>query len=681
MTKPPVTPVASTPPAPSGGGFAGLRGSVAVAILAAAGALGGLGVAVSLHHIDADRSAVLAEELAEREEAGRAALLALREASEAVTASQKAWWEAERRRVEHRASELALLATLQAGSTRRGRLPRSWEAQPGEALGLLDLDADRILEFSGADLTDGATLSTTLPVLAGALQSQPKDRRTPLVVREEGHVWGVGTPFAGSLYLVARVQTERPPPAARPLERAERALGSLAAPTTHPPIPGGSLPYLLGGVLLTALLAGFWASRRWTSPLSETLSAARAFVHGERDVRADEHRGGRDARDVARAVNALIERAERLKAQGRAARTDDVTAAATAIQTLGQGDLRSPAPVLGETFRPIAQAIDDARRGLLERVTKLHDVAAEVAHAAMEYGDAAHAVAIASTEQCDVLKRLGAGADESTRQLGTIQEQVASSLDEVASVAGAHRRSVREVRAALRNVGRKVHDVGANAARVEALIAGTPKIESALALLSDLSQRLAGSDAVDERTRQKVAMASGEARASLTLVQRELNALAQELRTSGEVLSAILAEAPEPPGDVDGRVRSTLTEAVETMRRSAEMSAQGLRALERASRSMAHSGELVEAAARSSDARLPRLSDAFSEIRVGASFEEALLERLERARDETHDTEEITLTTDGQRMVDEVDRASRDARARLTKLIEATEQAAAILRG
>lgn len=683
MATPPVTPVASTPPAPSGRGFAGLRGSVAVAILGALGGIGGLGVATALNRIDSDRAATLEDELAEREEAGQTALLALRDAREAVTASQEAWWDAEKRATEHRASELALMATLEAHAAkgRSEKLPDSWETRAGEAIGLVDLASDRIVSFSDPSLTEGATLSTTLPILAGALQSQPKRRRTPLVVREGSHVWGVGTPFADSLYVVARVHAKEPPAVAAPLARAERALGSLAAPDVRPAIPGGSRPWLALGVALSALLAGLWASRRWTAPLSATLGAARAFVHGEPDARADEHRGGRDARDVARAVNALIERAERLKAQGRAARHEDVAAAAAAVQALGQGDLRSPAPVLGETFVPIARAIDDARRGLLERVTTLYDVAAEVATATVEYGESAHAVQVASTEQRDVLKRLGAGADESTRQLTTIEGQLASSIEHVVSVTDAHRRSVREVRAALRGVGRKVQEVGASAARIEALTTSTPKIETALALLSDLSHRLAGSDAVDDRTRAKVSAAAGEARASLEVLRRELAALSAELKTSGEVLESVLADAPEPPGDLDGRVRASLTEAAATMRRSAELAGQGLKALERSARVMAANAEAVEAASKSSDARLPMLADAFGQIRVGASFEEALLDRLGRAKEEIDATDEITLTADGQRMADEVARASRDARARLQKLIEATEQAAAILRG
>lgn len=643
-----------------------------------------MGLAIGLVGFDVDRGGRLEEALQEREEAGRGALAALKEARVVVAEHREAWWSAERRAAEHRASELALFATLGARGARGRRLalPPSWEVGEGEAIGLVDLERDRILEFTGAEHTAGATLSVALPTLAGALQSQPRGRVTPLIVREGSNVWGVGTPFAEAVYVVARVELEAPPASAAPLARAERALGNLVAPELPPGPPGGGLPWIVLGIVLGSFAAALWAHRRWIGPLTTTLDAARAFVHGEPDARADELRGGRDARDVARTVNALIERAERLKAQGRAARREDVTAAAAAIHALGQGDLRSPAPQLGETFVPIARAIDDARRGLLERVTTLHEVAADVARGATDARDAARSIHQASTEQRDALRRLGEGADEAARQLVATQDELDLAIEQLAAFADEHRRGIRAVRTSLRSVGRRVQDVGAGAARIDALVTSTPKIESALALLADLARRLAGSDVVDDRTRTKVSAAAGEAKASLDVVRRELTALADELRSSGDVLGSVLADQPDPPGEVDGRVRDTLRAAATTLVRTGELAATGLRTLEGSSSAIASGANaLATTSARARD-RLPALHDAFAQIRVGASFEEALLERLGRARAEVVEGRATNnLTEDGRAMIEEVERASRDARARLAKLIEATEQAATILRG
>lgn len=655
-----------------------------MAILGAFGGLVGLGLATYFSRIEGDAVQRMSAELEEREEAGQVAHAALTEASKVVDEQRAAWWAAEQRAVEHRASELALLATLRAGarSERKTMLPPSWKLRDGEAIGLVDLASDRIVSFSGIDeLTEGATLSVALPVLTGAMQAQPRSRAAPLVVREGGHVWGVGTAFAGALFVVARVPLAEAPVSQAPLERAVRAVGNLAAPA--PPVrpPGGTAPWMIGGVLLGSLLAALWVQRRWTSPLRRTLDAARGFAHGEPEARADEEDGGRDARDVARAVNALIERAVRLEARGRAAREEDVAAVASAIDQLGQGDLRSSAPPLGETFAPIAGAVDHARRGLLERVSTLHDVAADVASTATDVRGAAKKIRTASTEQRDALHRLSQGADETTRQLENAAERLKMSTEELRGFADDHRRSVRDVRASLRGAGRRLQELSGTAARIDGILGSAARIDAALGLLSELAHRLVESDAIEERTRTKISTTAGDARAAVDTAKRELTAMASELATVAEALEATAAAEPESVRDVSDRVTEPLHYAASTLARTAELAASGLRALERSARTIADGAGELEQGVASTAQRVPELSDAFKQIRVGASFEDALIDRLERAKAEVEARRDAgELTDDGRAMVDDVRRASEDARVRLAKLIEATEQAAAILR-
>src|SRR5262249_43142989 len=151
-------------------------------------------------------------------------------------------------------------------------------------------------------------------------------------------------------------------------------------------------------------------------------------VHGRTDVRADPDRGGREAREVALAINAMIDRAERATESGRAARGDDLQNAVLAIERLGKGDLRDAIVPPGPTYGPLAQAIDRARRELLERVTDMHAAAMQLATRASEMAPAAHKIAESSTEQLSVLRRLGAsseeGADEMRKRSGELQAAV-----------------------------------------------------------------------------------------------------------------------------------------------------------------------------------------------------------------------------------------------------------------
>ena len=95
------------------------------------------------------------------------------------------------------------------------------------------------------------------------------------------------------------------------IDRAKKLIGGIVE------AEGGSstadpLPLFLLAALLAAIGAGIWAKLRIAGPIAGALDAAREFVHGQTEVRADAERGGRDAREVALAINALIDRAERL---------------------------------------------------------------------------------------------------------------------------------------------------------------------------------------------------------------------------------------------------------------------------------------------------------------------------------------------------------------------------------
>ncbi|MCB9645473.1 MAG: HAMP domain-containing protein [Deltaproteobacteria bacterium] len=606
----------------------------------------------------------LHEALALRDQAGRAALDALDEAAAEVEAARADLWRARGEAAERRASELVLLAA-------DGHVPPPGLAPRGEErLGWIDLGADRL-----ALGTTTATLSAQHPELAAALRAAPADSRGPLVIRGAGGVFGIGA--KGPRRALAWVPLAAPPAAPSALRDARAVVGNLAAPS--PPAWPLLHPAPIAGAvaLLVALLAALWAALRLSRPLSDTAEAARAFVHGDPGVRADEERGGREARELARTVNQLIERAVRLEDRGRAAREEDIQAAALAIEQLGTGDLRQLTPRLAAPFGPLSRALDRARRDLLARVSRLHGVAEAVATHAVDMTPAARRLEGATRTQREALDRLAQSAAEAERNVLEGADRLEDAVAAAEEAALEQRRVAQHLKTALLQVSRRAGDVGAATQRVDQLLQSAQVLEQGLNLLASLSSAPAG----EGRDGARGLALAGEGRAAFGQISRTLAEVRQDLRALADALTQLADSVVDPPPDAAHRARAPLYEAASSLVRAAELTGQGLQGWARATRQLGQDAGAVAEGAAAAGAHVGPLAEALTELRVGEAFEEVLLERLERTRREVARAEgDAELTEEGQALLDGVEAAAAAAQARIQRLIQATEATLEVLR-
>jgi hypothetical protein len=653
-------------PRPSRRGFVGLRLPAVVGLAAASGALVVAGVGHLWLLEERASQGNLQEALAQRDEAGRAALVALDEAGAELEAARAELWAARGEAAERRASELVLLAA-------QGRaLPVGLQPRGDERLGWVEPPADRMALGS-----ETATLSAAHPELSAALRAAPPEPGGPLVVRGAGGVFGVGREQGGPRRPLAWVPLAAPPPGRSPIREARAVVGSLAAPTPPPWPLRHPAPLAAGVALLVAALAALWAALRHSRPLLETADAARAFVHGDPGARADEAQGGREARDLARTVNQLIERAVRLEDRGRAAREEDIQAAALAIEQLGTGDLRQATPRLGPPFGPLSRALDRARRELLGRVARLHDVAQAVASEAAEFSPAGRRLEAGTRSQREALERLAEGAAEAERHVVEAADRLEDAVAAAEEAGQVQRRAAQHLKASLLQSGRRAAEAAAATQRVEQLIQSAQVLEQALNLLANLAAAPAGQG----RDGPRGLALAGEGRAALTQLRRVLGEVRGDLETLGEGLSAMAEASVEPPADAALRARAPLFDAAHSLVRAAELTGQGLQGWARGSRQLGQDAAAVVHGAEAAGAQLGPLAEALAELRVGEAFEEVLLERLERARREVTRAEGAAgLTEDGQLLLAGVEEAAAAAQARLQRLIQATEATLEVLR-
>lgn len=642
---------------PSRPGFAGFTSHLTLGVWAASGALLAAGIAWAAIRLASDELARLGAEAEAQAEAHAKAHAALAP----LSAQAQAQVERTQRAEEAAGAARAELLVYAAG---RGEvLP----LKPGEVAGRLE--DGRVWGFSTLGLAEGATLALARPDLAPLLKDAG-----PLVAHD-----GIWCSLPGSRGALGRVP--RPVPAeALDLAGPLRLLGAVTV-APRPSAPLG-LPWL--GFLAVTVLAGLgaaaWFRVRWSGPIDAALLAARDFDHGQERARADVGRGNRDAREIAVVVNALIERAERYQAQGRAARSQDVQGAARAIATFGQGDLRGPTPALGEPFSPLAEALEQSRRDLIERVSELHDTAARAAHATLAIGPAAKKVAEAAGDQRDALHHLGEGLTRSRDEAQAAQERLSSGLAGLQKHAAEQRRVIQEARATWMAVGRRSGDLSALQRQAAELVQTSASLDQALSLLSRLVQRR-GDDGVDLPPARLTAMA-GEGRAAFEALGRGLASLVEELGQLGAQLEHTAQSQPELGGDPSSELTSPLLDLGSTWVRVAELTAGSLKALERAHRGMAEGAGELAAASRGAPEVLKALGPALATVRVGAGFEETLLLRLQQSLLEIQATQQAggTLTADGVQLLEEVKIASEAARARLARMVDATENALSMLR-
>lgn len=655
------------------GGFAGLRLASAVAALSALGGLGAVAVGTVIAHVDERASARLAEETAEKVDAARTAMTAFSRAHEAAKAADRAAAQEVRRTARARARALALEATLSGhGDGHEGDHGTAPEVEPGAYLGVVDVAAERVTS-SWPVLAAGSTQSPARAAILSAARGTGGAR----TLEDETGVLAFGPPAADGRVHFARVDDAAWSAVAPQLEAAATGLVDLASGSAPPEPPASALPFLAGGAALAALLGFAWARARLGRPLEATLLRARAFAHGDAQARADERQGGRDARDVARAVNALIETAERLRALGRAAREEDVRALALGVAALGEGDLIHSTPEVGEALEPIRAALERARRALLDRATQIHHIAVEVAESAAGVAPGARKIAQTAGEQREAIRAIGTGAEEATHQVRVTDERLRASVAALQAFSLEERRVTRELQAALRATGRRVLDLRRGVARLEALAATSEAIEEALDLLGQTAT------ADNPPPRGRITTTVGQGRAALDGLERELAGLRDEMGDVAAGLDTIASSVPESSAELEAAVTGSLHECASKLLRTVELAASGIKVLERSAKVMAEGAAQIARGATISSELAPRLGALVAEFRLGVTFEAELMDRLERWKKEADAARAAPdgLSDDSRQMVRQIAEASEAARQRLARLVSVTEAAMEALRG
>lgn len=627
-----------------------------VAIFAASGGLLGAALATATERWSHHELERLVGELESQQESGLKAHQALIVADAQAKAQATALHDAAVALARTRAQ---VLATESAHSARP-------TLERGEAAG--HLEEGRAYGLEAAGVAEGATLAVARPDLAPLARGEA-------VTAHDGHWSTAKGPRVG----VARAAV---PAFAEPvnLSPALRLAGSLAAPAAPPAPLRSPIPLFLAAGILAGLAAGLWFHLRYAAPIAAALQAARDFDHGQVQARAETQAGSREAREIAAVVNALIERAERHQAQGRAARSQDVQGVARAIAGFGHGDLRGPTPTLAEPFEPLGEALEAARRDLIDRINDLHHSAAAAAQAAVGIGPSGKKVADAASDQRDALHHLGEGLSRAKDEVLAAQERLSEALAGLGRHGAEQRRVIQEARATLMAVGRRSSELAGLQSQAGELLQSSASLDQALTVLSRLVARR-GDDGVDLPPARLTAMA-GEGRAAFEALQRGLQTLEEELGTLGSTLEHTAQSQPELGGDPRTELTAPLFELASTLVRVAELTSGSLKALERAHRGMAEGAAELLGESRQAQLALQNLGPALANVRVGGGFEEALLARLQQSLEEIRATEgrPEALTPDGQRLLAEVRAASEAARVRLARLVEATETALSVLR-
>lgn len=235
------------------------------------------------------------------------------------------------------------------------------------------------------------------------------------------------------LELAQRTLADPTIPAELRIERTRDALGQtagalsvLAIPTQRWPL--ASLAFGLLGLGLGLAALASWHRRRWDGPMARSEALVWQHIHGGGELRLDEDRGGREARALARLLNALAEhRARRVQAE------EEGTQAALAelrdrLKALGQGDLSGePLRAAGE-LAPLSSAFEEARSGLADRVRSIHGEASALAEGAAGMAKATRRMAVAQTEQREALARLSDSAATSEKELKDAERRLGEGL-------------------------------------------------------------------------------------------------------------------------------------------------------------------------------------------------------------------------------------------------------------
>ncbi len=406
--------------------------------------------------------------------------------------------------------------------------------------------------------------------------------------------------------------------------------------------PRAALSVVAVSSILAAAAAFVWLRYRWTQPLARTVHAARQFTRGQRDVRADETGGGREARFVAAALNRALDAAASADGdpQATAAVREGVQDAVAQIRAFGRGRLSDAPEPLPGVLAPIGYALMVARQDLSDRVDALYRSSAGVAEAAAALVPHVRRLGGAADEQRAALVRLAEGASQATEDAARVEPGLEAAIESTFLFGAEQQRLVDDVRDQLREVSRRAGEAHEASERARGLLEGAPQ--------EDL-------------------------RTELTRLCGDLDRL-----TAG--LSAVSDVQPEPVLALEGRVFEPLVDLGASMVQALEVSTSAVRTVALSARRMKATTDAARAELERMGVELPRLAVAVTEVGLDAPFEAALLERLRRAQAEVQQVPPSGLTPAGQQMLDEVDAAAAAARTRLAALTRTTEAALSVLR-
>ncbi len=452
--------------------------------------------------------------------------------------------------------------------------------------------------------------------------------------------------------------------ASESIASAQRVLGTLAEPPSMEPRIWRWLPFVaaLAGVLL-AMLLGYW---RLTRPLNRALEAARSLVHGE-----GAHfvaRGGPEAREVARAFSALVERGERLRAQDRQADSADLRRIAEAIQRLGEGGLSGSLPPVNASFAPLAQAVEAARAQLLERLATLHAAATAAAEAVIEVSPAARVIATAAADESQTLAQLATESEKCAAQVVQSATGFEVSVAAATKQTKAQREVGQQLKAQLSMLRRRLEEARGLGERAQKARDRMAQVDRALEMLARGAKNAEG------------AKLGGEARAALVEVQRGLDELVATLSDATALLDASTLHAPEPV-ELDREAVGALQRGLSAAQNSVEVVLVAVRGLGRGAQGRAQAAARLAGASSRLEQGLPELGEALGAVRLGGAFEDVLLEKLARAQREAQEARAAgRLTPSGEALLESLGARAETTRQRLAELVKSLEAAVTALR-
>ena len=458
---------------------------------------------------------------------------------------------------------------------------------------------------------------------------------------------------------------------------------SAIVPTALLSIVGTAPPMLVLATLFAAVVAVLvheWIKTRYSRPLAQTVQRLENMANAEGAVRALEGQGGREVRQVARAVNAafavagsVANGAAQCKSapRNRSRAQAEIARVAEAIRALGAGTLHRDAASLSGDFEPISQALSDAYRGLKTRIASLQESSIGVAEVAASLLPHAHRWGEVTRQLQTTVSRLAMVASDTEREVTTARSGVETGMESMLLFAAEQRRLVNDIKAQLLELSRYASEARDSADRSRMFLEHGSKLDRALTEIARGGAREGEGTLAD---------AIGEARASQVILRREMARLCDDLDRLSDALSAVVARQPHPAADLDGRVTEPLISLADVLADASELSVQTVRVIGRTARDMAAVTFDARDALAQLSGRLPGLASSALKVGFEDAFDAAVLQLLRKAAEQSEPRAPHGLSACGLSMMAEVEASADAARARLSALVRTTEASVSMLR-